>query len=361
MDKILTIVIPTYNMEEYLRQTLDSLIVPEHQRNKLEVLIINDGSKDNSSAIGHEYQENYPDVFRVIDKPNGNYGSCVNRGLAEAKGKYIKILDADDSFHNDNFVKFLEKLDTCDADVIITNYSLVTPTKRVIEHCTFSFRPEHIYAIDDVCTKYEFKEICMHALTYKTNNIRELDYHQTEGISYTDQEWIFLPMVKMNTVMFYPLDLYQYMIGREGQTMDPSVIARSLSHYFKLVENRVIEMSKRKLNLSHAMEEYLYYKAMLMATFIYRAVLIRRIGKIEELIALDDKIRISDRMLYTKLEKEKMKGTSFHYIKFFHKHHKRIPVLYSWIYNFLYTNIKVRNIRKKRAEGGGNRRQADNA
>lgn len=77
---------------------------------RLEVLVVNDGSKDNSSAIAHEYQDKYPDTFRVIDKENGNYGSCVNRGLKEATGKYIKILDADDWFDNEQFSLFVEKL-----------------------------------------------------------------------------------------------------------------------------------------------------------------------------------------------------------------------------------------------------------
>lgn len=68
MEKILTIVIPTYNMQDYLRRCLDSLIVPEEQMKQLEVLVVNDGSKDNSSAIAHEYQDKYPGTFRVIDK-----------------------------------------------------------------------------------------------------------------------------------------------------------------------------------------------------------------------------------------------------------------------------------------------------
>ena len=72
MEKILTIVIPTYNMQDYLRRCLDSLIVPEEQMQRLEVLVVNDGSEDNSSAIAHEYQDKYPDTFRVVDKENGN-------------------------------------------------------------------------------------------------------------------------------------------------------------------------------------------------------------------------------------------------------------------------------------------------
>ena len=70
MNKILTIIIPTYNMEKYLRRCLDSLIIDEEGMKQLEVLVINDGSKDSSSQIAHEYQDKYPDTFRVIDKEN---------------------------------------------------------------------------------------------------------------------------------------------------------------------------------------------------------------------------------------------------------------------------------------------------
>ena len=110
MNKILTIIIPTYNMEKYLRRCLDSLIIDEEEMKQLEVLVINDGSKDSSSQIAHEYQDKYPDTFRVIDKENGNYGSCINRGLKEATRKYVKVLDADDSFDTKNFAKLLNVL-----------------------------------------------------------------------------------------------------------------------------------------------------------------------------------------------------------------------------------------------------------
>ena len=103
-EKLLTLVIPTYNMEKYLEKCLDSLLVSDNEMLKtLEVLIVIDGAKDGSSAIGHRYQDLYPDTFRVIDKENGNYGSCINRGLKEATGTFIKILDADDWFDTKNF------------------------------------------------------------------------------------------------------------------------------------------------------------------------------------------------------------------------------------------------------------------
>ena len=133
MEKILTIVIPTYNMQDYLRRCLDSLIVPEEQMKQLEVLVINDGSKDNSSAIAHEYQDKYPDTFRVIDKENGNYGSCVNRGLKEATGKYIKILDVDNRYANEEFVDFLKILSEIDVDLVVNDYVRIYNSFRVAE------------------------------------------------------------------------------------------------------------------------------------------------------------------------------------------------------------------------------------
>ena len=130
MDKILTVIIPTYNMEDYLRYCLDSLLIKENFK-QLEVLIINDGSKDSSSAIGHEYEQLYPEVFRVIDKENGNYGSCINRGLKEAKGKYVKILDADDSFHTKHFEAFVSFLVEIDADLILSDFAVVNVNREV--------------------------------------------------------------------------------------------------------------------------------------------------------------------------------------------------------------------------------------
>ena len=105
-QKILSIIIPTYNMEKYLPKCLDSLISAKEVLCKMEILIINDGSKDASSRIAHEYQSRYPDSIIVIDKENGNYGSCVNRGLKEATGKYIKVLDADDWFLTQNLKRY---------------------------------------------------------------------------------------------------------------------------------------------------------------------------------------------------------------------------------------------------------------
>ena len=130
MNKVLSIIIPTYNMEDYLRQCLDSLIIADDLMQQLEVLVINDGSKDQSSAIAHEYSRKHPSTIFVIDKENGNYGSCINRGLKEATGKFIKILDADDSFDSAALAEFINQLRDTNADLVITNFSVVDSEGR---------------------------------------------------------------------------------------------------------------------------------------------------------------------------------------------------------------------------------------
>lgn len=219
--KLLTIVIPTYNMELYLDKCLKSLVLDDETlMNKLEVLVVIDGSKDRSSDIAHKYQSSYPDTFLVIDKENGNYGSCINRGLQEAKGKYIKVLDSDDYFDTPNFESFLHFLCNTEADCVITPMVQVYEDGSEKKKWEYNL-PDCTFSLDGLGKAAEY--MWMHCVCYKTDNVKRINYHQTEGISYTDQEWICLPMSTMNTIVYFPHVVYKYLIGREGQTVNTSV------------------------------------------------------------------------------------------------------------------------------------------
>lgn len=218
MYKILSIVIPTYNVQEYLHKCLSSLVIDDEVlMNMLEVIVVNDGSTDTSSEIAHKFESLYPLVYRVIDKDNGNYGSCVNLGLKEAKGKYIKVLDADDWFETEQFVIFLNHLSKLDVDLVINDMDKVNPQNGQEEIFVYSLTP---YKITDMSAlSHDYHRMWMHAVTYKTDMLRQIGYRQTEGISYTDQEWIFLPFAAAQKVYYVPGVLYHYLVGREGQTV----------------------------------------------------------------------------------------------------------------------------------------------
>ena len=115
---ILTIVIPVYKVELYINKCLDSLIVTPELMEKMEVLIINDGTPDRSAELSRGYVKRFPGTFRQIDKENAGHGSVWNLGLKEAYGKYTRFLDSDDWLENlDVLIKHLEN---CDADLVLT-------------------------------------------------------------------------------------------------------------------------------------------------------------------------------------------------------------------------------------------------
>ena len=229
MEKVLTVIVPAYNMEQYLRYCLDSL-VEGGLREGLEVLVINDGSQDATSAIAHEYETAYPSIFKVVDKKNGNYGSCVKAGLAVARGKYVKILDADDSFEAAHFPRFLSFLSKVDADLVLSPFAVVDAGRNVRKVIRYPFKEGELLSFDQVCRSEDFKQMQMHAVTYRRDMLLAMDYRQTEGISYTDQEWIFLPMTEVRSMACFGEYVYKYLVGRPGQTVDPAVKLKSLSH-----------------------------------------------------------------------------------------------------------------------------------
>ena len=200
MEKLLSIIIPTYNMEKYLNKCLDSLLIKTGLE-YLEVIVVNDGSSDSSLSIAQAYQQKYPDVFVIIDKTNGNYGSCINAGLPVAKGKYIKILDADDSFSTPILEELIKNINGIDVDLLLTDYVTIDEGGQTLSQSSYQYPELQIFDFPRFFTdrKASVPYIHMHNVAYKRENIIHIKYKQTEGISYTDVEWTFIPMKTIKT------------------------------------------------------------------------------------------------------------------------------------------------------------------
>lgn len=243
-------------MEALLPRCLNSLIIAENFE-KLEVWIVNDGSKDRSSEIGHEYEAKYPNVFKVLDKPNGNYGSCINAALPKCTGKYVKVLDSDDWFETSNLNQFIQDLSIYDVDLVITDTIKVDVKRNVNTIRRININTyNQVMDFKEVIKCSDFLGIQMHFITYRTSIFNEINYHQTEGISYTDQEWIFSPMTRVKQIVALPYVLYNYLIGREGQTMDSKIFRKNISHQIKSQESRFKTFEKYK-NTSKEHKAYL--------------------------------------------------------------------------------------------------------
>ncbi|MDE5643511.1 MAG: glycosyltransferase [Muribaculaceae bacterium] len=255
MEKQISIIIPTYNMEKYIGKCLDSLLIPEFDQ--VEVLVVNDGSKDRSSEIAHSYVDRYPGSIRVIDKPNGNYGSCINAALPLATGRYVKVLDADDTFDTEAFSKFIRNLSSLDSDVVLTSYCEVDPNGLITsEHDfhEFDIKYGHEYTFEE-CQKHILRPYTeMHRITYHRRVFQRFAYEQAEGISYTDNEWSILPMGYARTIMVIKINLYRYLIGREGQTVSEEQQKKNANHYLKLLTH--FTQSFNKISDSHPGKAY---------------------------------------------------------------------------------------------------------
>lgn len=248
MEKQLTIIIPTYNMERYLGKCLDSLLIPE--LDSIEILVVNDGSKDRSSEIAHSYEGRYPNSIHVIDKPNGNYGSCINVALPLCTGRYVKILDADDSFDKSAFSEFVDLLPSVNEDLIVTNFIRIDEDGKKLEQSDFSgYEDAYVGEMSDMTYTFFRHYVPMHRLTYKTAIFNTFSYFQTEGVSYTDRQWATIPLSYCKTLRFLNLCIYRYLFGRPGQTVDQNTLIKSVPHLRKVIGDTTKFYEKHKCDI----------------------------------------------------------------------------------------------------------------
>ena len=336
MDKILTIIIPAYNMEKYLDRCLASLIVDSARLQVFEALVINDGSIDKTSEIAHSYEVAYPDTFRVIDKENGHYGSCVNRGLKEAKGTFIKVLDADDAFDTQIFTSFLSYLETNDvlsrADVIISDYSFVDCNGKPLKTILYS-RHNHAFSKKEL-TPEDKMEWFIHGLTYRTALLRDQKYQQTEGVSYTDNEWSFVPMAYASVLFSFSKSLYRYSTGIDNQSISPSVHAKNLWMEIAVIKRIIVFYSSLSNNRKDA---FLQDRLIILTEHLYQLCLLtmRRNVALDLLKDLDNclKINCPEEYSLTNQYSITIAGLKFHPIRNWRENRRCMVIFQSLLYD----------------------------
>lgn len=257
MSKILTITIPTYNVEKYLGQCLDSLLIPE-LLDDIEVLIVNDGSSDSSQTIAKKYSERYPDTFILIEKENGGHGSTINTGIEAARGKYFKVVDGDDWVDKVSMVHLIKTLQGCESDLVYSNYYWVDNStgKKTVE---FKQPFENVeygkeYLFEDLPENMFLK---MHGFTVRTeilHKIPPIDEH----CFYVDMEYVVFPIPHIRTVRFIPDFVYQYRIGLSNQSMSAERMQRNAENYDRVMK-RLFQYYEEQIaaGLSGVKESYI--------------------------------------------------------------------------------------------------------
>lgn len=227
--KLLTIVIPIYKVEAYIKKCLDSLIIAPELMEKMDVIIINDGTPDRSAEISREYVKRFPGVFRQIDKENGGHGSVWNLGLKEAEGKYTRFLDSDDWLENLDLL--IEKLKTCDADLVLTTITCHLPKGKQKIQKIFDMEYGCVYDADSfdwLNTHNHPNFVLHHSCTYKTEIIKQYLPLFLEKQPYDDMVLSPAAIIGAKSLVAYDFVLYHYLMDREGQSISQEVMNRNI-------------------------------------------------------------------------------------------------------------------------------------
>lgn len=331
MDKLLTIVIAAYNKEDLLPRCLESLIVEPELMKIVQVLVINDGSKDNTLGVAKEYEQKYPDYIFAIDKANGNYGSVMNKGLELAQGKYFRTLDGDDWYDTKSYREFLIQLSKTDADMIINErYTYYEKTKQ-IEHTKFT---QDIVVNKDLTVstsiwKENLNYLNIQHIIFKTELIRKSGLKWLEGIFYTDTMYDYWPLRLVHTVRFMSLPVYIYLIGIDEQSMNPNNIRKNYSHFVK-VANALINDFANHYDVKSPMYPIQEHFVKQICSFVY-LIAVNGDEHFPDILSIHKKLEVLPKVKESIVHS--FRWHSIYYLKYLDK--GKLPLLFRFIRSIL--------------------------
>lgn len=223
MNKVLSVSIASYNVEKTIERTVNSILQAYDCIDAIEVIIVNDGSNDETVKIAKEYAAKYPNTVKLIDKSNGGYGSTINASLTIAKGKYYKLLDGDDTYVTENLSEFIRYLQECNADLVIAPYNKVYEKTGKVQLID-SHQPE--------IAGNKFENIVMHEITVRTDVLHKIETNITEHCFYTDNEFVFYALLGTSEIKKFCKPIYNYNLGVEGQSVSIDGIKK---HYKDMI------------------------------------------------------------------------------------------------------------------------------
>lgn len=225
MGKLLSISIATYNSALVINECLDSIVKSKYI-DLIEVLVIDDGSKDNTRDVVQTYVKKYPKSVFLVKKDNGGYGSTVNTSIQIATGKYFKTVEGDDWVNTKGLDRLIEKLDKLDVDIIVNNYEEIVNDKKKYVDINNRNQYNKILNFNEINKKQVFR---IQSMTIKLDIIKLIKYKISEHRFYVDSEYVFFSMIYAKNIIFLNDIVYQYRLGQDGQ----SVSIDNISIHFK--------------------------------------------------------------------------------------------------------------------------------
>ena len=303
--KYISFAIPCYNSAAYMDRAVESILKGGED---VEIIIVNDGSKDDTSKIAHEYEEKYPTIVRAVDKENGGHGDAVNAGLDHAEGKYFKVVDSDDWVDEEALYKILDVLKKFEeeekqVDMLLANYVYEKEGmehKKVIEYKNV-LPQEEIFGWNDVKHFHLGQYILMHSVIYRTDFLKLCQLRLPKHTFYVDNIYVYYPLPHVRKMYYMDVDFYRYYIGREDQSVNEKVMIKRIDQQIrvnKLMADAFHNCQFDSKHLKKYMLSYLDIITTVSSIMLVRAGTQEALDKKKEML---EYIREQDLWLYHKL------------------------------------------------------------
>ncbi len=314
--KLLSIVVPCYNSENYMRKCVESLLPGGED---VEILIVDDGStKDRTAQIADEYAAEYPGIVRAIHKENGGHGSAVNAGIENATGLYFKVVDSDDWVKEDAYRQVLAALREQTGtdkvlDMLICNfvYDKVGEKRKKVMHYRHILPKDTLFTWEDCHHFIKGHYILMHSVIFRTKLLRDNQIRLPEHTFYVDNLYVFEPLPYVKQMYYLDVNFYRYYIGREDQSVNESVMISRIDQQIKVNKLMVDYLVEKKPEIVGNKRLYQYMRNYLEIITTVSSVLLIRSGTREALQKkkeLWQYLKGKDRRLYSYLRHGIMGG-----------------------------------------------------
>lgn len=211
-------------------------LVNSERLDRIEIIIVNDGSRDNTLNIAQKYKLKYPRSIVIIDKENGGHGSGINASLKVANGKYFRVLDSDDWVDTEEFDKLIDFLENSEIDMVHTNYhrvDMITGVSTPINDGLDKFGMT--YNFDDIA-KNKNAYFSLPSTTYKTDILKNNSIHIQEKMFYVDVEYHILPLPFVNSIINLDLYIYKYMVGNVNQSVSKNMMVKNYNNHENMIK-----------------------------------------------------------------------------------------------------------------------------
>ena len=279
-EKLLTIIVPAYNSDWCLEKCLNSLVTADI--NRIQIIIVNDGSTDNTPNIADDFATRYPNSIMAVHKENGGHGSCINEAVPLAKGKYLKVIDSDDWVIG--LDKYLDALEDANADILLTHYTTVDMLdgERKEHKMQFvEFEKEYDLAEFSTLPKESFRCLTFHGITHKTETYRESGVKLLEKTFYEDQQYVIEPFSKTKTILPLDMFVYEYQIGNDSQSVSSQNQVKRIDQHEAIIMHILNYYIEKKAEISEGAQRIFQYKLAECLTDYYIIAMVKNPKKRE--------------------------------------------------------------------------------